>query len=60
MGVASVLVPQGTHARLLDNLRELFLTWLRMLPALDHHNVLRLVLGLVSRSQNLCHSALIY
>ena len=26
----------------------------------DHHNVHRLVLGLLSHSQNLCHKALIY
>ena len=26
----------------------------------DHHNVHRLVLGLCSHSQNLCHSALIH
>ena len=52
--------PQGTHARLLDDLRVLFQTWLRMLTIIDHHNVLRLVLGLVSRSQYLCHRALIH
>ena len=51
--------PRGTHARLLDDLWELFLTWLRMLTVIDHHNVLRLVLRLVSRNQNLCHRALI-
>ena len=51
---------QGTHERLLDDLQELLLTWLRMLTVIDHRNVLRLVLGLVSRSQNLCHRALIH
>ena len=34
--------PRGTHARLLDDdLRELFLTWLRTLTIIDHHNLLR-------------------
>ena len=58
--VASVYYPRATQARLLDDLRELFLTWLRMLTVIDHHSVLRLVLGLVSCSQNLCHRALIH
>ena len=50
--------PRLTHARLFNNLWGLFLTWLRMLTVIDHHNVLRLVLVLVSRSQNLCHRTL--
>ena len=52
--------PRATHARLLDDLRELFLTWLCMLTVIDHHNVLRLVLRLVSRSRNLRHRVLIH
>ena len=51
---------RATHARSLDDLQELYMIWLSMLTVIDHHNVLRLVLGLVSRSQNLCHRALIY
>ena len=48
--------PRGTHVSLLDDPRELFLIWSCMLTVIDHHNVLRLVLGLVSRSQNLSQS----
>ena len=58
--VASVLLPASNSRRLLDDIQELFLTWLCMLTIIDHHNVLKLALGLVSHSQNLCHRALIH
>ena len=58
--MVSVLLPVSNSRKIIRYLRELFLTWLRMSTVIDHHNVLRLVLGLVSRSQNLCHRALIH
>ena len=58
--VACALLPARNSRKIIRRSRELFLTWLRMLTGIDHYNFLRLVLQLVSHSQNLCHMVLIH